>query len=62
MSLPGISNVPYIRKVFFFTHGVGLLAGLLFPVITSPILGDNVKVRDQAGTAVTDCCQRQAEG
>ena len=44
MSLPGISNVPYIRKVFFFTHGVGLLAGVLFPVVTAPILGDNVKV------------------
>ncbi len=44
MALPGISNVPYIRKVFFFTHGVGLFAGLLFPVITAPILGDNVKV------------------
>ncbi len=44
MALPGISSVPYIRKVFFFTHGVGLFAGLLFPVITAPILGDNVKV------------------
>ncbi len=44
MALPGISDVPYIRKVFFFTHGVGLLAGLLFPVITAPILGGNVKV------------------
>jgi methyl-accepting chemotaxis protein len=44
MALPGISNVPYIRKVFFFTHGVGLFAGLLFPVITAPILGEQVKV------------------
>lgn len=44
MALPGISDVPYIRKVFFFTHGVGLFAGLLFPVITAPILGGNVKV------------------
>jgi len=44
MALPGISNISYIRKVFFFTHGVGLLAGLLFPVVTAPILGGNVKV------------------
>jgi len=42
MALPGISNVPYIRKVFFFTHGVGMVAGLLFPIITAPVLGDTV--------------------
>jgi len=44
MALPGISNIPYLRKVFFFTHGIGLLAGVLFPAFTLPFFGDNVPV------------------
>lgn len=42
MSLPGISSIPYLRKVFFFTHGVGLLAGVMFPLIAGPFLGPDV--------------------
>lgn len=42
MTLPGISEIPYIRKVFFFTHGVGLLAGVIFPILTSPLLGTEI--------------------
>ena len=39
MSRLAISDIPYIRKVFFFTHGIGLCAGILFPVLTSSFLG-----------------------
>jgi len=42
MALPGLSSIPYLRKVFFFTHGIGLMAGLLFPVIAGPFLGPDV--------------------
>ena len=44
MALPGISNIPYLRKVFFFTHGIGLLAGVVFPVFTLPFFGANVPI------------------
>lgn len=33
------SNISYIRKVFYFTHATGVVAGLLFPFAVSPILG-----------------------
>ena len=42
MALPGISSIPYLRKVFFFTHGIGLLAGVIFPLIAGPFLGPDV--------------------
>lgn len=44
MALPGITKIPYLRKVFFFTHGLGLCAGLLFPIFTFPFFGDNVPI------------------
>jgi methyl-accepting chemotaxis protein len=42
MALPGISSIPYLRKVFFFTHGIGLMAGAMFPFIAGPFLGPDV--------------------
>ena len=42
MALPGISSIPYLRKVFFFTHGIGMMAGVMFPFIAGPFLGPDV--------------------
>jgi hypothetical protein len=42
MALPGISSIPYLRKVFFFTHVIGLMAGVMFPFIAGPFLGPDV--------------------
>jgi len=32
-------RLSYVQKVFFFTHAVGILAGLLFPFLVAPIIG-----------------------
>ena len=42
MALPGISSIPYLRKVFFFTHAIGMMAGVMFPFIAGPFLGPDV--------------------
>jgi hypothetical protein len=42
MALPGISSIPYLRKVFFFTHAIGMMAGVIFPLIAGPFLGPDV--------------------
>ncbi len=42
MALPGISSIPYLRKVFFFTHGIGLTAGMIFPIAAGPFLGPDI--------------------
>jgi len=34
------SNISYLRKVFYFTHATGILAGLVFPFAVTPLLGD----------------------
>lgn len=35
---PG-SNLSYLKKVFYFTHATGIVAGLLFPLAVAPIIG-----------------------
>ena len=33
------NTLSYMRKIFFITHLIGLLAGALFPLIVSPVVG-----------------------
>jgi methyl-accepting chemotaxis protein len=35
---PG-SNVSYLKKVFYFTHATGIIAGGIFPFVVSPMVG-----------------------
>ena len=44
MALPSISSISYLRKVFFFTHGIGLMAGVMFPLIAVPFLDPDVSL------------------
>jgi methyl-accepting chemotaxis protein len=39
MSGTPIKKLSYVQKVFYFTHAVGVLAGLIFPFAVSPIIG-----------------------
>jgi methyl-accepting chemotaxis protein len=51
MSVVRTSHLSYLKKVFYFTHGIGLAAGLVFPFIVSPIIGVNVHT-----LSFTLCC------
>jgi len=33
------NNLSYLKKVFYFTHATGLLAGVIFPFVVSPMIG-----------------------
>jgi len=39
MSGTPIKKLSYVQKVFYFTHTVGVLAGLIFPFAVGPIIG-----------------------
>jgi len=40
MSLARVSEIPYLRKVFYLTHFAGILAGVIFPLPASLLIGD----------------------
>jgi len=33
------NKLSYLKKVFYFTHAIGILAGLVFPFVVAPIIG-----------------------
>lgn len=39
MILPEGIHISYVRKIFFFTHGAGLLAGIMLPIVGSWVIG-----------------------
>ncbi len=42
MVTQGSQDLSYIKKVFLFTHGTGLGAGIIFPFLARPLLGPGV--------------------
>ena len=39
MAVSRTNNISYLKKVFYFTHATGVIAGLIFPFVVSPMIG-----------------------